>query len=132
MASVTFANDEVEFTASLRQSTELIIVAPCAMLRNGAALGLLRSYGGAVAQALSGPEASAMAADASTASAISGSCVSSYISTSSQLAKLVSISCRARLYSVYCRPPMAPTSYTHCYSCSYTEYRSVRADVMPS
>ena len=89
MAAVTFAPSEAAFTAQLERSSELIVVAPCAMLRDGSALQLLRaSAASAVAQTLAGDVAEAMAADASATSAVSGSSISSYVSTRGELSRL--------------------------------------------
>eukprot|EP01046_Picozoa_sp_COSAG06_P028045 COSAG06_NODE_2505_length_6750_cov_3.393926_7_plen_416_part_00 len=89
MAAVTFAPSEAAFTAQLERSSELIVVAPCATLRDGSALQLLRaSAASAVAQALAGDVTEAMAADASATSAVSGSSISSYVSTRGELSRL--------------------------------------------
>jgi hypothetical protein len=87
MAFIAFAESKADFVNSLQISEELIVVAPAATLRDGSALRLLTASSALAAQALgsAGP-AAAMAADAS--ADISGSSISSYISTTGRLARL--------------------------------------------
>ena len=98
MASVTFATSAADLLASVDAAEVLVVVAPAASLKDGSAWSALA--GSAAAAVLASPVTLVMAQDASPS--ITGSSISTYVSGSCKLGRLVFVALpdsASRLYS---------------------------------